>query len=184
MTVLGFYRWYLHSGSLSGWHVPVAEAVCLNPITGQVPHPRDRCPYEGCGIYVAKSVDSIRGRWEPHDHALGVVALTGKVIEEEHGFRGEFGVAVAMSAAAVRRWWVGDWPSLVRHLFLRPVGLLSNWGVPMLPSQIDPETYLEEWRERHSNPEELSRRIVKAHSLNPHTQRLCSDSKYDESLAK
>ncbi|MBM3696439.1 MAG: hypothetical protein FJW79_10985 [Actinobacteria bacterium] len=105
--VLAFRAWEIAGGRLRGvrvaWPVPTVEARCLDPgrwtFTGaaDVPHTDGSCGPPPCGIRAAKTaagaLEAVVGR-EPL--ALGIVALAGKVVEHERGYRAAAATAVGM----------------------------------------------------------------------------------------
>lgn len=112
--VLGYRVWAIGPDGFHGvkipWSGPSMTATCLRAAGGdEIPHTDGRCGRLGCGIYVAKEVAplyeefGVRGRG---DVALGLVALTGKVVEHDRGYRGARADVVALGA------------SLENHVFL------------------------------------------------------------------
>lgn len=105
--VLAYRAWGISWGRLRGaraaWPVPTVEARCLDPgrvaaaDAGDVPHTDATCGPSPCGIYATKTAAAALVALE-HDGpvALGVVALSGKVVEHEHGFRAAVATAVGM----------------------------------------------------------------------------------------
>ena len=105
--ILAFRAWGISGGRLRGarvaWPVPTVEARCLDPgrlaeaDAGDVPHTDATCGPSPCGIYATKTAAAALVALE-HDGpvALGVVALSGKVVEHEHGYRAAAATAVAV----------------------------------------------------------------------------------------
>jgi hypothetical protein len=94
--VLGYRMWSLNSrgfvGHRSPWPKSSFTATCSNG--PDVPHTDGRCAGVafGCGVYVAKNLSELLGEFsvvERFDIAVGLVALSGKVVEHEHGYRAE-----------------------------------------------------------------------------------------------
>lgn len=104
----GYRVWRIHEGAIWGnqvvWTEPELEGRCLRSIPGDdVPHPVDRCGPPACGIYAVKSLDMFPpgvAATEMRDSVVGVVALSGKVVEHELGYRASRARVVA---AAVNR---------------------------------------------------------------------------------
>lgn len=101
----GYRVWRIESGAIWGnqvpWPEPRLEGRCLRSIPGEdIPHPSGRCGPPACGIYAVKDLDMFPasvGRCEMRDIAVGVVGLTGKVIEHELGFRAQRASVVALA---------------------------------------------------------------------------------------
>ena len=106
--VLGFRMWKLSPAGFHGyrehWKSPELMAEC--PTTGDgtdVPHIDGKCGSPPCGIYAAKRVEDLlieHRPWDLMESAVGLVAMTGKVVEHERGYRGEY---VAVLAIALPR---------------------------------------------------------------------------------
>jgi hypothetical protein len=130
-VVLGFRMWELR-GSLWGawkvWDRPVHEARCLSRPKGElasdVPHTDGRCGYPACGLYCFKEPEQLLAAFGlPRGSAvsvLGLVSLSGKVVEHENGYRAQ--KARVLAAAAVGRGRVVrvEGEARLRSLFSRP----------------------------------------------------------------
>lgn len=93
---IGYRVWELKPSGFSGvrdvWTSSSFTATCESD--GDVPHSDGRCASVafGCGVYVAKDLRTLLtsfGVAERDNVAVGAVALTGKVIEHERGYRAE-----------------------------------------------------------------------------------------------
>ncbi len=102
--ILGFRAWltdgrYLR-GAFAQWTRPTAEATCLTVSeVDEVPHTDGRCGVPPCGIYAlkeARRLAQVTG-WAPASMALGLVALTGKVVEHELGYRAQKAEILALA---------------------------------------------------------------------------------------
>jgi hypothetical protein len=106
--VLGFRMWVIRDNGLYGaktkWRIPKLRSICLNSVPGQdVPHSTTRCGPPACGVYATKELATLRkelGVGDIDGYVLGVVALSGKVVEHESGYRG----AVAQAIDVAGRW--------------------------------------------------------------------------------
>lgn len=104
--VLGYRLWGVSDDELHGvkmpWSGRTLVATCLaRGEVGEIPHSDGRCGRLGCGVYAAKTVDPLYkefNAWEMRDVALGLVALTGKVIEHDKGYRAAEATVVALGA--------------------------------------------------------------------------------------
>lgn len=102
--ILGFRAWTIEHGHLHGavepWLDLTMEATCRT-VTAQdeVPHSDGRCGAPACGIYALKraiDIQDVTG-WPTEHLALGMVALTGKVVEHALGYRAQRARIVALA---------------------------------------------------------------------------------------
>lgn len=105
--IFGYRAWGIAWNRLRGvrvsWPVPTIEARCLDygrragTDPAEVPHTDGSCGPPPCGIYAtrkaAAALDAIEHKGPI---ALGVVALSGKVVEHEYGYRAARATAVAV----------------------------------------------------------------------------------------
>ena len=104
--VLGYRLWGVSEEELHGvkmpWKSRTLNATCLTRgDSGEIPHSDGRCGRLGCGVYAAKTVDPLYKEfdvWGMTNVALGLVALTGKVVEHEEGYRAAEATVVALGA--------------------------------------------------------------------------------------
>lgn len=103
-AILGFRAWLTDSqhlrGAFSRWTQPSAEATCLTVSeVDEVPHTDGRCGTPPCGIYALKKADGLARvtGWPTASMALGLVALTGKVVEHELGYRAQKAEILALT---------------------------------------------------------------------------------------
>lgn len=123
-SVYGYRMWELRWGRLYGawsaWDTPVKTAECLSDDRasavppGPLPHAAGECGTPPCGIYalndpgmLAAAVDAglRQGGRLMSTFALGLVTLTGRVVEHDHGYRAERAevVSLALVTGAVAR---------------------------------------------------------------------------------
>lgn len=110
--VLGYRLWEMREGRLHGawtpWPTHRKTAVCLDKqsrATGPVPHDAAECRRPPCGIYALASPGRLRraaehaivNRAVPTTLAIGLVAMWGRVVEHEHGYRAEHAEVVALA---------------------------------------------------------------------------------------
>lgn len=112
-AILGFRGWRITGGVLHGakraWPTPHYVAGCLRGNqeipSAEVPHTRGECGAPPCGVYATKEpppiVDMFIDLGAPI--AIGLVELSGKVVEHEYGYRGAEATAVAMVVIAGSR---------------------------------------------------------------------------------
>lgn len=105
--VLGYRLWWIGDGALNGvkapWLSRKLTAVCLTR-GGEVeiPHSDGRCGRLGCGVYGAKTIEPLYRDFDVRsikDFALGLIAMTGKVVEHDDGYRAAEATVVALAAA-------------------------------------------------------------------------------------
>lgn len=144
VPIVGYRAWRVYRNGLRGsrawWPGPVHEARCrVDPSSPRlVPHDDGRCGRLGCGVYALADpgdVRSVLGTASPV--VLGAVALTGKVVEHEAGYRAARAEVVAAAVlhrtrpvASTDRGW------LVR-LFLDPVAAIGEHGRDLRGDPID-----------------------------------------------
>ena len=132
----GFRVWRIEDGSVMGnqvqWAEPTLASVCLREVPGDdVPHAVDRCGPPACGIYAVKHLEMF-----PYEVAagrisrsiVGVVAMSGKVVEHEQGYRAARARVVAVVANGEGKTIVTDHPETISSLFDDPLGTLSELG--------------------------------------------------------
>jgi hypothetical protein len=125
--VLGFRQWTLEADGLRGaygawWTRPEARGACM--VGPGVPHTDVRCGE--CGIYAYSSMGALRLPEGRETAVVGLVELSGRVVEHEHGYRAERAEVMAVAAclgdhvviSADRRW--------IAELFRRPAVALAD----------------------------------------------------------
>ena len=95
--ILGYRYWIVREGAFLGfrqrWTEPTLEACCLTTLQPEeVPHTDGRCGPPACGIYAAKDCvrlleTMVTGRVMAETTAVGLVGLSGKVVEHHLGYR-------------------------------------------------------------------------------------------------
>jgi hypothetical protein len=134
--VVGFRMWDLRGslwGAVKPWDRPEHEARCLSgrgSSAADVPHTDGRCGHPPCGLYCFKEPEQLIGAFGlPTGSRLavvGLVALSGKVVEHERGYRAQ--KARVLAAAAVGRGKLvrveGD--ARLRSLFSRPEATINS----------------------------------------------------------
>ena len=132
VAVMGYRAWNCAEGLFRGvreqWGHPRYEAACS--MGEGIPHTDGRCAQVafGCGVYAAKSVDSLMkelGVVPGGQVAIGLVGLEGKVVEHKRGYRAE--VATVLALALIDH----------KHLYLiddadRLLALFTGSAVPSL----------------------------------------------------
>jgi len=104
--VLAFRMWEVRGrlqGALQAWDRPVRVARCVSGRTerddGEVPHTDGRCGRPPCGIYAFREPAQLLASFGLPEgsrrRVYGLVALSGKVVEHERGYRGQRASVVA-----------------------------------------------------------------------------------------
>ena len=107
--VLAFRLWEMRGrlhGAFQAWDRPFRVAGCVSGRTerddGEVPHTDGRCGDPPCGVYAYKEPDQLLAAFGLPEgsrrNVYGLVAMAGKVVEHERGYRGQ---RVEVVAAAV-----------------------------------------------------------------------------------
>jgi len=139
--VVGYRTWQMIGDELHGarmpWSIPQQTARCLHRWTSNrpVPHDAGDCGSPPCGIYAVKDTRQVRGLIEPWFEqgsltvAVGVVALSGRVIEHDHGYRAEHAEVAALSVISgakpgVSSIWV-EGPIDLTEIFVSPQRFLE-----------------------------------------------------------
>lgn len=130
----GFRVWRIHERAIWGnqvvWPEPRLESRCLRSIPGDdVPHSISRCGPPACGIYAVKDLDMFPpevAATKVRDCVVGVVALSGKVVEHELGYRASHArvLAVAVNRGGRRRLFqtAGE----IAELFRDPISTIEG----------------------------------------------------------
>jgi hypothetical protein len=134
--VRGLRAWRIIRGRVYGakmaWDRPFMEARCLQMFDGEdLPHSIARCGYPPCGVYalkgVAKLYTDVIGDSD-RDMVIGVVELTGKVIEHDSGYRAQRAEVSAVVANCEERQLISTDPDEIALLFAEPEGTVARLG--------------------------------------------------------
>lgn len=151
VPVLGFRYWMVRGGAFLGfrqrWSEPGKDASCLTSFAQEeVPHTDGRCGPPACGIYAAKVVGDlmksmVQEQVVEQPVAVGLVGLSGKVVEHRLGYRAARARVLALAVAQPARGLlcVED-PDRLAELF-GDSDETARWletAVDLLPSQVDP----------------------------------------------
>jgi hypothetical protein len=139
--VLGFRFWDMRGrlhGAWRAWDHPCREARCITGRTerddGDVPHTDGRCGHPPCGIYAFKEPAQLLGAFELPEgsrrYVYGLVALSGKVVEHERGYRARRAAVVAAVVVGRGRLVRVEGLERLQNLFAAPedvvVGLIAS----------------------------------------------------------
>ena len=158
MPIFGYRLWAIRDNGLFGfrtqWHSPQLTSLCLNKVPGEdIPHSIKRCGPPACGTYATKSLTVLREELGIHEvtgYAVATVALTGKVIEHEHGYRAARASVAAISATVDAQYLNTDDTQVIKKFFRQPDVTLSEHGVHGPPNLKRGDDYLRQWKE-HNN---------------------------------
>lgn len=130
--MLGFRVWEVRDGEFHGyrvrWEHRSLAAVCGTGRNNEdVPHTDGQCANPPCGIYAAKDVDRlISAHPDIRSMAIGLVAMTGKVVEHEQGWRAERATVLAITFAWGGRVFATDDAEEIEILF-QGIGHSDEW---------------------------------------------------------
>lgn len=154
-AVRGFRVWRIEDNMVKGnqvhWETPKLSSVCLRSLPGEdLPHPISSCGPPACGIYAVKSLD-----WFPSgvgegliDRSMvGVVGLSGKVVEHADGYRGQHGTVLAMSVNHWSRWLMTNDPGVIGPFFENPRDVIHEVGTHTKPDPAMVRRFLDKCRE-------------------------------------
>ena len=133
--VLGFRIWFADEDGLHGarvaWTTPELRAHCEKrpSDTVEVPHTDGRCGRLGCGIYATKAARPVIVEHIPpgaQGWVAGLVELSGKVVEHDHGYRASAARVVAAGAVGCHQsLWTAD-AGEIAALFAHPARVLGG----------------------------------------------------------
>ena len=156
MPVLGFRIWAIRGNGVFGyrtqWRSPQIVSTCLNGAPGDdIPHAWAECGPPACGTYATKDLARLRNEVGIHEadrYVAGVVALAGKVVEHEHGYRAARVEVVAATATVGSRYLDSTDLDQISSLFRDPEGTVADEGSDG-PSNLERgDRFLEHWKER------------------------------------
>ena len=125
----GYRLWRVEDDGLYGawdrWEEPSLTARCLNRrrLPGPVPHEVEDCGPPSCGIYAVKELPVLLAEFaglEVGRMVVGLVAVTGRVIEHALAYRAQHVRVVAVVATVGRRLLMTSDPQRIFELFADP----------------------------------------------------------------
>ena len=128
VPVLGYRLWGVSLEELHGakmpWTSRTMSATCLSRRdSGEIPHSDGRCGRLGCGVYAAKTIAPLYAEFGVHqitDFAVGLVALSGKVVEHEAGDRAAEATGLAIGATLDGHLLLTARPDEIEQVFAAP----------------------------------------------------------------
>ncbi len=147
----GFRVWRVESGAVWGnqvtWPEPTLASRCLRSIPGEdIPHSSGLCGPPACGIYAVKQLDMVPGsvaRCEMRDTVVGVVALAGKVVEHELGYRAQRASVIALAINHRGRRVVTSQRSEIEMVFRSPTDAITRLEGNGISSPDEARAFLE-----------------------------------------
>ncbi len=134
--ITGFRLWAMRSGALCGartrWREPTFVATCATAGEGS-PHADGRCGRLGCGVYATKELAPLLGmhlQVDSHSYVAAAVALSGRVVEHERGYRAETARVTAAYAVWPDRVLATSDPARLAALFEACDRIPSTWCEP------------------------------------------------------
>ncbi len=132
VAMLGFRVWEVRDGGFHGyrehWEHRSLKAYCGTTRShDDVPHTEGQCGDPPCGIYAAKDVAELLGAHQGariDTLAVGLVGMTGKVVEHERGWRGEETTVLALAFSRQGSLYTTDDPDEIELLF-QGIGLTT-----------------------------------------------------------
>ena len=132
--VLGYRLWGVGNEALYGVKMPWVgrslTATCLSRGgPEEIPHTDGRCGRLGCGVYAAKSIHPLYREFDVSaigDIALGLVALTGKVVEHDDGYRAAEATVIALGASVREHLLLTSDAQKIEEVFDDPSVIISE----------------------------------------------------------
>lgn len=108
--VFGYRIWSIEKNEWHGawvrWRSSELTATCRNGRLEEVPHDNRECGPPSCGIYAVKRLGNLLANYPIEDtsnFAIGLVALSGRVVEHTRAYRALHARVVAIGAVVGRR---------------------------------------------------------------------------------
>lgn len=134
-AIVGYRMWNVVGNQVTGvvqpWRKRTKEATCLHNVPGEdLPHTNGRCGPPACGIYATKTAGFVFGQMtRKRDWAIGLVGMSGKVVEHRHGYRAQRAIIEALClVAGGRSLHIAD-PLVIEAALHDPEGV-AGVGVP------------------------------------------------------
>lgn len=152
--VRGYRVWRIADNRVMGnqvlWASPTMTSQCLRDVPGEdLPHPIERCGPPACGIYAVKDLDMFGAelaRAVVDRAVVGVVAMSGKVVEHEEGYRAESATAIAVAATSGPIRMISDDRDTIETFFDDPFGAMGRAGSPFNRGSNEARAFLESIR--------------------------------------
>lgn len=137
--VVGFRAWSVEVDGLRGvrarWTSPRFEATCDYPFGSrtdlEVPHTDGSCGTPPCGIYATHHIETLLASGLTDnlaEMAVGTVAMSGKVVEHEHGYRARTATITSILAFCSDKAYFTNEPGLIGELIAAPLATVGRLG--------------------------------------------------------
>ena len=143
--ILGFRAWAVGTrleGARRPWTTPSYEAGCVTRgkerFDEMVPHTDGSCGRPPCGIYSTKEPEPLLHEFRSHRMAYGVVAMSGRVVEHDRGYRARRATAVFVVVDHGGRLITVEGQEDLVKLFDDPRGYLETRRDPTPPGPLRP----------------------------------------------
>lgn len=150
VPVIGYRLWSVTDEGIIGyrvkWTEPTLEAFCGHGAgEDEVPHTDGRCGPPACGIYAAKNPTELIDSLYDHDGEwlMGMVELSGKVVEHQRGYRAKRATVVAIVGFDSRGSYEATESADLVRLFDRPASRAGLRRAPRIDHKIRAEMFFE-----------------------------------------
>lgn len=137
--VIGFRAWSVEVDGLRGvramWTSPTLAATCERIFGSrtdrEVPHTDGTCGPPACGIYATHEIETLLASGLTDslaDLAVGTVALSGKVVEHEHGYRAKTATITSILAFYSDKAYFTADPGEIAELIAAPRDTIGRLG--------------------------------------------------------
>ncbi len=138
VPVIGYRIWGVAADGVFGyrvrWESRRMSATCLQGMgDDEVPHTDGRCGVPACGIYTSKTPEAVI---EAHNDLepgwmIGMVDLSGKVVEHEHGYRAQHAEVTSVMGFDSEWAYVSDDAAEIDRLFEDPRSRVAMDRIPL-----------------------------------------------------
>jgi hypothetical protein len=164
VAVMGYRAWQWTEQGFHGvrqpWLSPRMSAVCS--AGDGLPHTDGRCAEVayGCGIYAAKSLDTLLNEIRIARGvrvAVGLVGLEGKVVEHERGYRAEIATIQALALLNRNGLHVVAGVDRLSALFADPSGVsrVASASLPLAGASEETALMIRDFLEQHARRNQL-----------------------------
>jgi hypothetical protein len=143
--VFAYRLWWIRNEVVRGARMPWTsrrlDARCPKTSEPGSPHTDGRCRAPGCGIYAVKDPNTIRGWFHPRagrGWVAAVVALDGRVVEHEHGYRAAHAEVAAAVVGTREQIAASEDPAWIEAVFARAGFLAGPEALVLEAAPLDP----------------------------------------------
>lgn len=157
IPIVGYRAWLIEEDGLHGarvrWTSRHLTAGCLGTSAeSEVPHVQGECGSPPCGIYATKSLETLFrffGGGVVREVALGLVLLSGRVVDHDLGYRAARAQAVSLAVIRGPDLYLTDHPDEIDRVFTSTRDEIGLMCQPTEHPIEDAVAYLEEQERRH-----------------------------------